>query len=280
MADFKNRVLPYRTTGEEVLSFLNRRVKGHSLEQIQALYSSAHAYQGTLIALTELGFLGSSGDVTELGQALSLAKDEERARVMLRAVAEYEPYGLLLEALLKGVKPDDATSTDRIERWWSVNQYGKSANNRTEASTAFARFVEFTGLGEYRQGRRGHSSRIEWAPQATSLLDELGSRSDSTPENPTPDTDTQPQDESLPKGGEQEVVKVDAGPSGQGTPGLNTLRLNLSEGRIAVLTLPPRLTQKEKERLLRLVDLLIEEDEPMPDPSATASPSATGSLFG
>ena len=78
----KDVVLPYRTTGEEVTRFLEARARGRDIPQIQALDFSTGAFQGTLVAVSALGFLDpDSRDLTSLGREYVLAGQAERAGI-------------------------------------------------------------------------------------------------------------------------------------------------------------------------------------------------------
>ena len=273
MPEFKDRVLPYRTTGDELVDFVHKKAKGLKMDQIQAVFDSAHKYQGTLTAATELGLLNPEGEMTDAGKAFSLSTEQERGKYLLDALCEYEPYGLLLESLVLGRESADATSLDRIERWWSVNGYGKSANNRSEASTSLARFAEFAGLGTYKQGRRGKPSRIEWEPDATNRIEAVLSNKPLLEEDVPLERGSTPEDREKDAGSDGPPAFQDFA-ADVPVSDTSAARLDLGNGKTAILTLPSVLTKKEKKRLLALVDLLVEESEESP-----SNPSGPPDLF-
>lgn len=277
MDDDKGVVLPYRTTGEEVTRFLEARARGRDLGQIQALDFSTGAFQGTLVAATALGFLDADvRDLTQLGRDYVLGSAAERTALMRAAVQRFEPYGLLLEAVFdRGAAQE--TPLDWVVTWWSTHGYGNSETNRAEGASSFARFVEFTGLGSFIPGRRGHPTRIRWAGAAPGEVkggthqppvtvrkplppDDSPSRSATSPWR-APDTPAPAPVAEAPVSAE---ISARARPPAQRTwteprePEPNTsLVLSLGPGRTVQLTVPPRITAAEKQRLLRLMELMI-----------------------
>ena len=263
----KGVVLPYRATGEELTRLLEARARGRDLAQIQALDFSTGAFQGTLVAGTALGFLDpDTRELTDLGREYVLAGAGERPGIVHRAMEGFEPYGLLLEALFDKGSPNE-TPLDWVVNWWGTQGYGNSETNRAEGSSAFARLVEFTRLGSFVPGRRGHPTRIRWAERTTRAPQRPPSARAAavSPPLPTvvdmppPARDTRTEPAALPPSSAPSTT-----PSRSPTPEAagevepnSSLVLSLGPGRTVQLTVPPRITTAEKKRLLALIELII-----------------------
>lgn len=270
MDDKKGVVLPYRTTGEELTRFVEARARGRDLAQIQSLNFAAGNFQGSLVAAHELGFLDAdTKDLTPLGREYALAAPERRRALLAEAVLAFEPYERLLEAVFDRGNRNE-TTLEWVQTWWSTQGYGNSQTNREEGSSAFARLLEFIGLGSYVQGRRGHPTRIQWhedtparvrrtshaapapsvAPAAAVAPMPASSREPGPPARPV----AAPPSASAPADGPAEI---ETGPDH--LPVANsTLVLNLGPNRTAELSLPPRVTYAEKERLISILELMID----------------------
>ena len=261
----KGVVLPYRTTGEEVTRFLEARARGRDVSQIQALDFSTGAFQGTLVAVSALGFLDAeSRDLTSLGREYVLARQPERATMIRDALRGFEPYGLLLEAVFDRGRPKE-TPLDWVVTWWATQGYGNSETNRDEGSSAFGRLVEFARLGTYVPGRRGHPTRIRWSEDAAREAEPETVRSvvQAAPEAPpetvrvaAPPPARSTVQESVPTAAPP--APAVAPPVGAAKPEPNSsLVLSLGPGRTVELSIPPRITDAEKRRLLALLELMI-----------------------
>lgn len=278
MESAKGKVLPYRTSADDIVRFVDNVSHGRTIEQIQSIFSSGHTFAGTSVAAAALGFIDEEGGLTELGKEFTL-EEGRRRELLLQSLLQFEPYELLLEVVLNGSQ-SESTSLGWIEKWWATSDYGNSANNRSEASSSFARIIDFVGLGDYKQGRRGFASRIEWQTDASERVSEAR-----TPNKQGAaaqlEKDVPAQERKTPKTEEvrESAKQKQANPTGFSqvvNSNSNALQLQLSEGRVAQVTVPSSLTSKEKERLLKLIDLLVEARDP--DRSQTASESQS-SLF-
>jgi hypothetical protein len=265
----KGVVLPYRTTGEELTRFLEARARGRDLAQIQALDFSTGAFQGTLVAATALGFLDSdTRELTQQGRDYVLSSTRERPGLVRGAMERFEPYGLLLEAIFDRGTPNE-TPLDWVVNWWGTQGYGNSETNRDEGSSAFARMVEFTGMGSFVPGRRGHPTRIRWTVGGpptqkgrtggvrTELLSqqamELDPAAAVVPEKPR---EVEPAPASEPALRSVQPRTPAPASTGEAEPN-SSLVLSLGPGRTVQLTVPPRITTAEKKRLLALIELII-----------------------
>lgn len=272
MTDMKGSVLPYRSTGEDLVRMINEISKGRDSSQLQALFPS-RTYHGTISTADELGLYDEENEtLTELGKKLALSGREDRREILLGAMLDYEPYELLLTANF-GHGYEEETPLDWIEKWWSSNGYGSSQTNRSEASTTFAKLVEYVGLGTYTIGRRGHASRIEWSADAQTRIDDLESafaqRQDLAVDA---ETAAEPELSSSKSSAEQ---KAESSTIERKTPiatveGNSHYRLSFKGGRVAELSLPPKLTKSEKDQLLGLIQLMVREEAEPKDEEDTS----------
>ncbi len=230
--------------------------------QIRSLFS-AKSFEGTVVAARALGFLeAGTEEVTSDGRRFALATAEDKTVLLRSAMEEYEPYGLLLEAIL-GHQPPTSTKVEWIARWWAAHGYGSSESNREEAATTFARLCDFVGFGTYVQGRRGHPTRIEWRrggapvsspPSAAAPVIAHLSEPPRGWTEPVEDSPSPPKNERT-----QRDAPSPPAPASGPPEGYSTVTVALGPGRTAGLTVPSTLSRGEKHRLLSLLDLLITE---------------------
>lgn len=256
MGASKGAVLPYRSDTDELARWVEARARGRSVEQIRALGFSAKSFEGTVSTGHALGLIHVPGeDLTAKGRRFALAPPEEKRRVLQESVLEFEPYALLLEAVLTRELPA-ATELDWIETWWAAQGYGTSESNRAEASTVLARFLDTIGVGSYIQGRRGHPTRIEWRRDAAQRL--WGGEGPPGMLRVGPEADAPPVATSVLAADEEESETAPE-PSEFVSAGAetSTVTVDFGAGRVAHFTVPSVLTETEKKRLLSLLDLLI-----------------------
>lgn len=230
------------------------------MQQIRSLFTSDPGFQGTASAAEVLNLYDPTAEkLTPLGQELASAEKGESQDALLSAVLNYEPYELLLEAIFaSGISREEEkeyTPLKWVESWWEDNGYGSSQTNRDEGSTAFANVVSYVNLGEYKQGRHGHPSRIEWAPDAEKQVDEARRHLQGKEKRESDKKVAEDDETSL----EEENDSVEKRQKGEleSPSENNSLTLNLSDGRVAKLSLPPKLSSDEKERLVSLVELMV-----------------------
>jgi hypothetical protein len=255
-----DQTLPYRTTGDDIERLASALARGRDLEQVQSLFSSSNNFRGTVSAAEQLGLLDpDTEELTPPGKALALGDPEKKKEVLFSAVLDYGPYELLLEAISgEGIFGEDGsefTPVEWIEKWWHTNGYGSSQTNRSEGSSSFAKIVEYLGVGEYKQGRRGHPSRIEWTSDAQLRIRKARNEEAQEDFRPSPD------EGDFHKTGSQNRTQVDDKSELSLRPDNNVLTLNLGDDRVAKLSLPPKLTSQEKKRLVDLVDLMIATED-------------------
>lgn len=280
MADAKGGVLPYRTTGEELERFVEARARGRDLAQLQALNFATGGFQGTLAGATALGMLDpDSKELLPAGRDFALADPGERRALLLNAMRDYEPFGLLLDAVF-GRGQQAETSLDWILTWWGTHDYGNSQTNRDEGSSAFAKLVEYVGLGSYVAGRRGHPTRIRWNENAATLVrgrpqpGEMPRQASAEPfraserprapepkprqarEAQAPPAPPQPYIEPEPRSSPAQR-KTELEPQPVAFEGRSSLVLTLGPGRTVDLSVPAQVTAAEKQRLISLINLFI-----------------------
>jgi hypothetical protein len=260
MAD-NGTVLPYRTAGEDLERFCSACNRGRDMDQIQSLFPSSRNFSGTTSAAATLGLYKPEEEVlTSSGEVLATGEPDKKKEALFQAVLEFEPYELLLEAIFtSGVKEKEEskfTPLKWVEKWWEDNGYGSSQTNRDEGSTTFANISSYLELGSYKQGRHGHPSRIEWDPNAEKRVDKARERLQrneiSESEKKAVGNKEPVEDEEDLVGGEKSEI--------ESPPENNSLTLNLSDGRVAKLSLPPKLSSGEKERLVSIVELMVETE--------------------
>lgn len=252
MDAFRGTVLPYRTDGEDLVRLLEARARGRTIPQIRTLNFSAKNFEGTLLTAQALGLLDQAAEeLTDNGRRFALAPEGERQELLHTVLTAFEPYALLLEAI-SARKPTTATLTDWIERWWATHGYGSSESNRAEAAATFGRLVEFAGWGSYVPGRRGHPTRIEWREGAkwTSAL--RGGVPSAEPLH-----DAVPAAPARPPVTSRAAQEPAPFLMREALDAYSTAILEVRTGQTARIRVPSTLTRAEKERLLRLLDLLI-----------------------
>ncbi|HEX6926431.1 MAG TPA: hypothetical protein VF167_13500 [Longimicrobiaceae bacterium] len=279
-------VLPYRTDALALSEWLEARARGRSAEQLRSAADSPKAVEGTAAAAAALGFVEPlHGGLTALGEQFALGGAEERRRLLRRAVLAYPPYREVIDALADRGQPVE-TEVRWIEAFWATRGHGGSESNRREGAAAFGRLVDFAGLGEYVQGRRGRPTRIRWvertdgrgtaapaarpprprAEEAPDLFDAPGAtreaiRAIPTPSHPVPREfpEAHARPPARPDGaGRVEAPRSSAG--GRVEVPVNRITVPLSGNAAARIEVPLRLPSSEKRRLLDLLELLISEE--------------------
>jgi hypothetical protein len=171
--------LPYRTDWREMSSVLDYcKGKGAERSALEARFGAGESLRETLNALEQLGLIdrAESGDVrlTMAGEQLAYAPDKARVRAQLvEALLGYPPYRFPLERAVA----DAAVLLDGpwVEHIWQVDmRLGQPRNRVEEARTFFFRLADEAGLGLYRRGVRGQTTRLElsddFAPTLSPLL--------------------------------------------------------------------------------------------------------------
>jgi hypothetical protein len=168
-------ILPYRSDWRELHRVLDYcKGKGAERAALDARFGGGESLRETLNALEQLRLIQRSetGDVrlTGLGDRLAYAaSDAETRLVLVEAMLLYWPYRVPLERALD----DNLTVLDApaVERIWQVDMRLAQPRNRVEeARTFFFRLADDAGLGTYRRGVRGQTTRLEIADGALATV--------------------------------------------------------------------------------------------------------------
>lgn len=159
-------ILPYRTDWREMSRVLEYcKGKGADRSTLDARFGGGESLRETLNALDQLELINrnEAGDVrlTPFGDRLAYAPSEpERRVVLIEALLGYAPYRIPLERAVD----ERMTLLDApwLERIWQVDmRLGQPRNRVEEARTFFFRLADDAGLGSYRRGVRGQTTRLE-----------------------------------------------------------------------------------------------------------------------
>jgi hypothetical protein len=160
--------LPYRTDWRELRSVLDYcKGKGADRGALEARFGAGESLRETLNALEQLGLVerGDIGDVrlTVAGEQLAYAPDVPRQQArLLEALTAYSPYRFPLERAVADAM--DVLDAPWVEHIWQVDmRLGQPRNRVEEARTLFFRLADEAGLGVYRRGVRGQTTRLELA---------------------------------------------------------------------------------------------------------------------
>ncbi|HEX5165455.1 MAG TPA: hypothetical protein VFV93_08680, partial [Thermomicrobiales bacterium] len=170
--------LPYRSDWREMSNILDYcKGKGADRSSLEARFGGGESLRETLNALEQLGLIerSESGDtrLTGQGEALAYAPDQARLRErLIESMLAYPPYRFPLErALANGPAVLDGPW---IEHIWQVDmRLGQPRNRVEEARTFFYRLADEAGLGVYRRGVRGQTTRLELASDFAERLGEV-----------------------------------------------------------------------------------------------------------
>lgn len=169
-------ILPYRTDWREMSGVLEY-CKGKGVERslLDARFGGGEGLRETLNALEQLRLIvrdETTGDVrlTPLGERLAYAPDVERRQAVLaEAMLGYIPYRIPLERALDDRL--DVLDAPWVEHVWQVDmRLGQPRNRVEEARTFFFRLADEAGLGAYRRGVRGQTTRLELDADARSAV--------------------------------------------------------------------------------------------------------------
>jgi hypothetical protein len=196
--------LPYRTDWPQMRGVLDYcKGKGADRSALEARFGAGEGLRETLNALEQLRLIerNDAGDVrlTRLGEQIAYAPDGAQLRARLvEALVGYPPYRYPLErAAADRMEVLDAPWVEHI---WQVDmRLGQPRNRVEEARTFFFRLADEAGLGVYRRGVRGQTTRLDLAEDAADRLMPLLRRSSlSTPTEPAAAEDDQPAVNTIP----------------------------------------------------------------------------------
>lgn len=168
-------VLPYRTDWREMENVLDYcKGKGADRAALETRFGAGEGLRETLNALEQLALIERSeaGDVrlSMLGEQLAYAPDRNRRRERLvEAIAGYPPYRAPLERAVADALP--ILDGPWVEHLWQVDmRLGQPRNRVEEARTFFFRLADEAGVGVYRRGVRGQTTRLELDDEAGAML--------------------------------------------------------------------------------------------------------------
>ena len=111
-----------------------------------------------------------TGNLTELGRAASYATKEERqSHVCLQIIRGFTPFWDALTYLV--AQGNEETRLESVEAFWGKRGVGSSDRNRKDGSLVFAHFTQAAGLCNFRLGRGGGESRLQWKEDAKERLE-------------------------------------------------------------------------------------------------------------
>jgi hypothetical protein len=183
-------ILPYRTDWREMESVLDYcKGKGAERSALEARFGAGESLRETLNALEQLALVerNDSGDIrlTSRGEELAYAPDRARRQArLIEAMLGYGPYRFPLERALS----DHAEVLDApwVEHIWQVDmRLGQPRNRVEEARTFFFRLADEAGLGVYRRGVRGQTTRLDLDDDFVAMLEPFLLRPPAVPESPT-----------------------------------------------------------------------------------------------
>lgn len=173
--------LPYRSDWREMSKVLDYcKGKGSDRSSLEARFGAGESLRETLNALEQLGLIdrNDSGDarLTGRGEALAYAPDQSQLRDRLvEAMLAYPPYRFPLERALES--QPSVLDGPWVEHIWQVDmRLGQPRNRVEEARTFFYRLADEAGLGTYRRGVRGQTTRLELASDFVARLDSIVQR--------------------------------------------------------------------------------------------------------
>lgn len=167
--------LPYRTDWREMQNVLDYcKGKGADRAVLESRFGGGESLRETLNALEQLGMIvrNEAGDVrlTMAGEQLAYAPDTgQRRSRLVEALVGYAPYRFPLErAVADGAEQLDGPWVEHI---WQVDmRLGQPRNRTEEARTCFFRLADEAGLGVYRRGVRGQTTRLDLADDFATTL--------------------------------------------------------------------------------------------------------------
>lgn len=191
--DKLDETLPYGATSEDVLNLIDAiKIKYDNDKGIKQVYGKTNIENARKI-IKVLGISDDGTTFTKHGRKYAYEADNDTKQlILLKLILKYAPY----EYFLLNVSNEklSETSLEIIQNYWGKNTYGASEYNRNNASISFAQLVELAGLGTFKLGRKGKSTRIEWNPKAATLIrdtyQEISSKPDEKTENSLEDSET------------------------------------------------------------------------------------------
>lgn len=158
----KNSALIYAITKENINRLINSiKLKSGKEDAIREIFGKGK-FIDTKRALISFNLINEEFQFTAEGRKVAYGDVNETQRVWFNTINTYDPYSNYIQSLLVSTKINEieTVNVEDIINYWGMHDYGTSENNRREAVSSFAAFVELAGIGEYKIGRHGAQSRI------------------------------------------------------------------------------------------------------------------------
>lgn len=158
----KNNALIYAITKENINRLINSiKLKEGKEDAIREIFGKGK-YIDTKRALVLFNLINDELQFTNEGRKIAYGNANETQDLWFSIINTYAPYSNYIQSLIVSSKIDDTiiVNTEDIINYWGMHGYGTSANNRREAVSSFAAFIELANIGEYKIGRHGSQSRI------------------------------------------------------------------------------------------------------------------------
>lgn len=166
--------LPAYTTAENMLKLIDalKRKNGNEEDAKLIFGLGPTAFNGAKASLKIFGITKEDSCVfTELGRMVAYSGENEKREKLFNVVMQFPPYEALLENIFKKVDIMQTEVTDVINFWGKFG-IGTTERNLKDAATFFCNMIEYIGLGEFKVGRQGKQSRIEWKTEAKERVSE------------------------------------------------------------------------------------------------------------
>ena len=158
----KNNALIYAITKENINRLINSiKLKEGKEDSIREIFGKGK-FIDTKRALLSFNLINDEFQFTAEGRKVAYGDATQTQEVWFNTVNTYPPYSNYIQSLLVNPKTNEieTVNVEDIINYWGMHDYGTSANNRREAVSSFAAFIELAGIGEYKIGRHGAQSRI------------------------------------------------------------------------------------------------------------------------
>lgn len=159
--DNKGKSLPYLTTKENVKKLIEATKLKEGVEESIRSFFGKGRYADTKRTLQSFNVISEDMKLTEVGRTIAYSSEEDIENQWFKIVMNYPPYEEFIQSFRINYKEgNDSIDLEEIKRFWGLREYGSSDNNRNDALTTFAYFIEMSGIGEFKIGRHKNSSRI------------------------------------------------------------------------------------------------------------------------
>jgi hypothetical protein len=161
--------LPIMTTKEDVdkvIAFLKKKPVGVTVDEAKATIGTKLIDGRKLNAYRTWGLITDKGnklELTTLGRKYSQASEEGKQELYLDIIRDEKIYNLTVE-WIQNQGFDQVPASEVASHWYAYfrNEIGTdNEQGLTNQVICFMNIVDAAGLGEYKIGRQGHSTRLE-----------------------------------------------------------------------------------------------------------------------